>query len=153
MSLTRHFIRICACIGLLLSAAACGVTEISAIHPCTLQGTLDSSEALPGAEVVVVGRPYTAPYDTVVQVGTHIAEVTDVTRTDCEICDACRSSASCTACETCAECSTSCTTCEESILFTVPDAPPGALPITIRNAYGMTTDLELEVLSFDTGEE
>ncbi|TNE91837.1 MAG: hypothetical protein EP330_03820 [Deltaproteobacteria bacterium] len=120
---------------------------------CTVDGSLDLSEGLPGATVVFTGRPTSELFDTVVHVGGVEAEVVSVDRSDdCVFCDACVTDADCTGCETsCADCDAVCETCVETTTFLVPDLLPQETTVVLQNLWGSTDPIPFTVLGEDTG--
>ena len=142
-------------LGLLL--AACATTDVTVPPTCALDvpEVVDAPTPLTaGVPVTARTSPLTTLADTVVTVGSLLAEVEDVTRQDCGACDACRSDNACTTCGTeCAACADVCgsapsdgsAACVETVRFTVPELAAGTYPVVIQNGVGVSEAGSLEI--------
>lgn len=104
------------------------------------------SSALPGSEVVLTGHPFTSVWDSAVYVGDLRAQLTDLSREDCDDCDECREEQDCTACSDCDACDAACgADCVETATFTVPDAPAGPALVRLYSSHGASAPITLTV--------
>ena len=140
-----------------LFLAACATTDVDVPPTCALDAPEVVDAATPltaGVSVTARTSPLTTLADTVVTVGSLLAEVEDVTRQDCEACDSCRTDNACTTCGTeCAACADVCgsapsdgsATCVETVRFTVPDLAAGTYPVVVQNGVGVSDAGSLEI--------
>jgi hypothetical protein len=142
-------------LGLLL--AACATTDVTVPPTCALDvpEVVDAPTPLTsGVSVTVRTSPLTTLADTVVTVGSLLAEVEDVTRQECEACDSCRTDNVCTTCGVeCAACADVCgsapsygtAACVETVRFTVPELAAGTYPVVIQNGVGVSEAGSFEI--------
>jgi hypothetical protein len=150
-------------LGVLL--AACATTDVTVPPTCALEApvVLDPLvAAAPGVLVTVRTAPLTTLADTVVLVGSTVAELDDVTRQDCTACDACRTDSACTTCGAeCSDCADVCgsapsdgsAACVETVRFVAPELPAATYPVVVQNGVGVSSAgaLEIAAVAVDTG--
>ena len=141
----------------------CGTTIIDRFEQCSIQGALNTEQAVPGDIVVVSGGPFGETWDNVVEVAGFDAEVVASVRAErvdesgevievgaCERCDTCRIRAT----GHCNRCYQACGNCVETLSFIVPEVEAGSTTVVVVNQAGATSPIPLEIISStasDTG--
>ncbi len=143
-------------LALFAALLACGDQD-EAVYSC--QVTLSEvapAEVLPGETVVLTGKPMSTAADSALWIGGTSAQITDVTRTDCEVCDTCKTTQGCVTCgEDCDACYTDCLSCVETLSFVAPELDAGQYGLQLFNVYGVTESplsLTLGESPVDTGD-
>ena len=117
---------------------------------------LTPTEVLPGETVVLTGKPMSSAADSALWIGGSSAQVTDVTRADCEACDSCKTSQGCVTCgEDCDACYLDCLSCVETLSFVAPDLTAGQYNLQLFNLHGVSESalmLTLGESPTDTGD-
>ncbi len=145
--------------------AACATTDVTVPPTCVLEAPVvvdPLGAAAPGVRVTVRTAPLTTLADTVVIVGSTLAELDNVTRQDCEACDSCRTENACTTCGTeCSDCADVCgsapadgsAACVETVSFVAPELPAGTYPLVVQNGVGVSSAgaLDIAAVAVDTG--
>ena len=131
----------------MLAAVGCGPSAIEEFASCPVEATLEPDRGVPLDRVVATGGPFSAVYDTRVQVGGAFAEVLQVELSaECGLCESCRFNNGCETCGFCFECSALCDACVQSTTFVVPIVPPGPTTVTILNRHGSTDGIPFTIL-------
>ncbi len=126
---------------------ACGTATFDIVEDCdVLTSAISPDAGEPGTQVAAVVSPVTTHWDTAVYLDGVRAEVSEITRTNCETCDACREEQGCVACNDCDACDALCKErCVESVVFTVPDMPAGDASVVIYNNHGTSNPVSFTV--------
>ncbi len=138
-----------------LFALACESAETESYDPCDVALLLVKPDsALPGAEAVVAGRPFTSLYDSAIYLDTQRATLTNLERYQCDQCDSCLENYDCNRCSDCDTCDRTCSDCVETISFVIPDIEAGPHALRLFNRHGESNALEfvVEVVPSDTAE-
>lgn len=127
------------------------------VYSCQVElAELTPTEALPGETVVLTGKPMSTAADSALWIGGESVQVTDVTRSDCEVCDACKVTQGCVDCgEDCDACDADCLPCMETLSFTAPELSAGQYSLQLFNLYGASESalsLTLGESPTDTGD-
>lgn len=94
----------------------------------------------------------TDTYDTLVRIGGMEVDDLEVTRDGCTLCDACQEDAVCDdPCGTCDACESLCEDCDAFVSASLPDLPPGPAELVLRNRFGESAPITVDVLDGDTG--
>jgi hypothetical protein len=126
---------------------ACGTTTIDISKDCDVRlGEPTPNEAAVGAVVSASISPATTHWDTAVYVGGERAPVSEIVRVGCEACDTCKEDAGCLSCSDCDDCDAICEAeCIETVVFSIPDLPPGATDVVLYNGHGGSNTQLLQV--------
>jgi hypothetical protein len=137
---------------LLGTLVGCTTTATPAASNCVLPApALVPASSEVGATAVLSAAGQTSANDTLVHVGSNVAEVVSVDRVDCDACDSCRTTNSCGTCSDCDACGADCLSCVETVSFLVPALAPGTYATVLRNLHGQYPAASLEIVAAGTG--
>ena len=120
----------------LLFCLGCETTEVSTSTRCIIDVPAITNTLYFGQPATIQAYPLTEKWDTLVELNGTEAEVTAVTKDECEECEECRDINACTDCDYCSACTESCQLCEHSVTIIVPMEIATEPQLVITNAHG-----------------